>query len=87
MAQRSDFLWCYLRAQFHRFKARVGPMKAIIAVAASMFTAAYHMLATSSEYKDLGAAHFDRRDHAKLAKRRVRRLQDPGLKVTVSQAA
>jgi hypothetical protein len=35
----------------------------------------------------LGAAHFDRRDHAKLAKRLVRRLEDLGLKVTVSQAA
>jgi transposase len=77
----------YLRAQFHRLKARVGPMKAIIAVAASMLTAAFHMLTTGSEYKDLGAAHFDRRDHAKLAKRLVRRLEDLGLKVTVSQAA
>ncbi len=77
----------YLRAQFHRLKARRGPMKAIIAVAASMLTAAFHMLSTGSEYKDLGAAHYDRRDHAKLAKRLVRRLEDLGLKVTVSQAA
>ena len=77
----------YLRAQFHRLKSRVGPMKAIIAVAASMLTAAFHMLSTGSEYKDLGAAHFDRRDHAKLAKRLVRRLEDLGLKVTVEQAA
>jgi hypothetical protein len=77
----------YLRAQFHRLKARVGPMKAIIAVAASMLTAAYHMLATGSEYKDLGPAHFDRRDHAKLARQLVRRLENLGLKVTVSEAA
>jgi transposase len=77
----------YLRAQFHRLKSRVGPMKAIIAVAASMLTAAFHMLSTGAAYKDLGAAHFDRRDHAKLAKRLVRRLEDLGLKVTVSQAA
>jgi len=77
----------YLRAQFYRLKGRVGPMKAIIAVAASMLTSAYHMLATGSEYKDLGAAHFDRRDHAQLAKRLVRRLENLGLKVTVSEAA
>jgi transposase len=38
----------YLRAQFHRLKGRVGPMKAIIAVAASMLTSAYHMLATGA---------------------------------------
>lgn len=77
----------YLRAQFHRLKSRVGPMKAIIAVAASMLTAAFHMLTTGREYLDLGAAHFDRRDHAKLTKRLVRRLEDLGLKVTVEQAA
>jgi transposase len=76
----------YLRDQFHRLKSRAGPMKAIIAVAASMLTAAFHMLSSGSEYKDLGAAHFDR-DHAKLAKRLVRRLEDLGLKVTVEKAA
>jgi transposase len=77
----------YLRAQFHRLKSRAGPMKAIIAVAASMLTSAFHMLSSGSEYKGLGAAHFDRRDRAKLAKRLVRRLEDLGLKVTVEQAA
>jgi len=77
----------YLRAQFHRLKSRLGPMKAIIAVASSMLTSAFHMLTTGSEYKDLGATHFDRRDHAKLAKRLVRRLEDLGLKVSVEKAA
>jgi transposase len=77
----------YLRAQFHRLKSRVGPMKAIIAVAASMLGAVFHMLTTGSEYKDLGASHFDRRDQAKLAKRLVRRLEGLGLKVTVEQQA
>jgi transposase len=77
----------YLRAQFHRLKTRVGPMKAIIAVAASMLTAAFHMLTTGSEYKELTGAYFDRRDHAKLAKRLVRRLEDLGLKVTLEQVA
>lgn len=77
----------YLRAQFHRLKARIGPMKAIIAVSASMLTAAFHMLTTGSKYNDLTAAYFDRRDHAKLAKRLVRRLEDLGLKVSVEQAA
>jgi len=38
----------YLRAQFLRIKARRGPMKAIVAVAASMLTAAYHMLLTGA---------------------------------------
>jgi hypothetical protein len=62
-------------------------MKAIIAVASSMLTAAFHMLTTGSAYKELGAAYFDRRDHAKLPKRLVRRLEDLGLTVALSQAA
>lgn len=77
----------YLRAQFHRLKSRTGPMKAIIAVAASMLTAAFHMLTNGTLYEDLTAAHFDRRDATKLAKRLIRRLEDLGLKVTVAEAA
>jgi hypothetical protein len=77
----------YLRAQYYRLRGRVGPMKAIIAVAASMLTSVFHMLTQGSEYRELTGADFDRRDHAKLAKRLVRRLEDLGLKVTVSQAA
>ena len=34
----------YLQAQFLRLKTRRGPKKAILAVAASMLTATYHML-------------------------------------------
>jgi transposase len=77
----------YLRAKFHRLKSRVGPMKAIIAVAASMLTAAFHMLSSGAEYKELGAAYLDQRNHAKLEKSLVRRLENLGLKVTVEKAA
>jgi transposase len=77
----------YLRARYHRLKSRAGPMKAIVAIAASMLTAVFHMLTTGAAYKELTAAYFDRRDHAKLAKRLVRRLEDLGLQVTVQPAA
>ena len=56
----------YLQAQFHRLRARRGAKKAIGAVAASMLTAAYHMLKDGTFYDDLGPDHFDRR--AKQAK-------------------
>ena len=53
--------WCatrakntYLRAQFHRIRARRGPKKAIMAVAASILTAVYFMLRDGVEYRDLG---------------------------------
>jgi hypothetical protein len=48
----------YLRAQFYHVKARRGPRKAIIAVAASILTAAYHMLKEGKMYQDLGPNHF-----------------------------
>ena len=51
----------YLQAQFHRLRARRGAKKAIGAVAASILTAAYHMLKDGTFYQDLGADHFDRR--------------------------
>lgn len=76
----------YSRAQFLRIKSRRGPQKAILAVAASMLTAAYHMLKDRVDYRDLGADHFDRRDKAKLAKRLIARLHDLGLTVEVRAA-
>ena len=77
----------YLQAQFLRLKSRRGPKKAILAVAASMLTAAYHMLNHGVDYRDLGADHFDRRDKTKLANRLIRRLHDLGLEVDIRPAA
>ena len=76
----------YLRAQFLRLKSRRGPKKAIVAVAASMLTAAYYMLKDDVDYHDLGADHFDRRDKAKLAKRLVARLHELGFTVELRAA-
>jgi transposase len=73
----------YLQAQFLRIKSRRGPKKAILAVAASMLTAAYHMLKNGVEYRDLGAHHFDRRDKAKTIGRLLRRLNDLGCPVEI----
>jgi len=47
----------YLHAQFVRLKSRRGPKKAIVAVAASMLTAAYFMLRDGVEYHDLGGTY------------------------------
>jgi transposase len=71
----------YLRVQFLRIKSRRGPKKAILAVAASMLTAAYYMLRDGVEYRDLGPSHFDRHDRTKTIHRLVRRLKDLGCAV------
>jgi transposase len=76
----------YLQAQFHRLRARRGVKKAIIAVAASMLTAAWHMLRNGAEWHDLGAAHFDRANVHKTANRLIRRLQQIGYTVQVTPA-
>jgi transposase len=68
----------YYKAQFNRLKARLGPKKAICAVAASMLTAIYHMLKDGVEHKDLGAGHFDRRPAAVKVNRLVAQLAKLG---------
>ncbi len=77
----------YLRAQFLRIKSRRGAKKAIIAVAASMLTAAFHMLRDGVEYRDLGPAHLERHDKTKTINRLVKRLRDLGCAVEIPQAA
>lgn len=74
----------YLQAQFHRIRARHGAKKAIIAVAVSMLTAAWHMPRDGTEWHDLGAAHFDRADATKTANRVIRRLQQIGYAVQIT---
>jgi transposase len=74
----------YLQAQFHRVRARRGAKKAICAVAASMLTAAYHMLKDGTDYDDLGPNHFDQRSKEAQTRRLVRRLADLGYAVEIS---
>lgn len=77
----------YFRAQYLRLKSRRGPMKAIVAVAASLLTAAYYMLRRDQDYRDLGADHFHRRDRVRLVAGLTRRLQHLGYEVTLRPAA
>ena len=74
----------YLRAQFHRIKARRGAKKAIMAVAASILTAIYHMLKNGTKYQDLGPDHFDRRSKQQQTHRLVKRLADLGYAVALA---
>jgi len=74
----------YLQAQLHRLRARRGPKKAVCAVAASILTAAYHMLRDGTAYRDLGPDHFDRRSKEVQARRLVRRLAALGYAVELT---
>jgi transposase len=77
----------YLHAQFHRIRSRRGAKKAILAVAASMLTAAYYIIKNGTEYQDLGVDYFHRRDQKKGAMRLVQRLHQMGYSVQLSDAA
>ena len=77
----------YLQAQFYRIKARRGPNKAIMAVAASILTAIYHMLKDGTMYQDLGRDHFDRRSTDQQKKSLIKRLADLGYAVEIKPLA
>lgn len=84
VAVRTD---SYYRAQYQRLRARRGAKKAIVAVAASMLTTIYYMLRDRSEYRELGADHFDRQNMARTVARLTARLEKLGYKVDIRTAA
>lgn len=81
----------YLSAQFRRFCRRFGKKgegKAIFAVAHTMLVIAWHLLANETDYVELGADYFARRDDAKTREGYlIRQLQALGHKVTLEPAA
>jgi transposase len=86
--------WCasrtkgsYLQTQYLRLRSRRGAKKAVCAVAASILTAAYHMLKNGTAYQDLGASYFDNRAKDKQALRLVNRLKNLGFEVQLTPLA
>jgi transposase len=79
----------YYGAQYRRLKARIGDKKAILAVAASILTAIYHMLRDGASHRDLGAAYLAHREGDKeaIAQRLARRLRALGYHIDLKAAA
>ena len=77
----------YLRARFFRLKARRGPKKAIMAIAADMLRATYFILSRGVPYHDLGADYYDRLDTNKARSSLVRRLKNLGYEVQLTPVA
>jgi transposase len=77
----------YYRSQFLRLRARRGPKKAVVAVAASMLTAIYYILRDGVEYHELGGQYFARLDRTNVTQRLVKRLRDLGYHVQLEEAA
>ena len=68
----------YLHAQFLSVRSRRGARKAIIAVAASILTAIYHMLKNGTPYRDLGPQHLDNRNKEARVRRLLTSLRNLG---------
>ena len=77
----------YLRAQYHRLAARRGKKKALVAVGHTILVIAYHLLHDQTAYRDLGPTYFDQRDHERLSRRLVKRLEGLGYTVNLERPA
>jgi transposase len=77
----------YVKAKFHRLRARRGYKRAAMAVAHKILVAAYHMLANGSDYRDLGEGYLDQRAHRTITTSLVRRLQRLGYDVYLQPKA
>jgi transposase len=75
----------YFQAQYRRFAGRRKKKQAIVAVAHSILATAYYILKYDRKYKDLGADHFDRIARDKIRRYHVKRLQDLGYKVELTE--
>jgi transposase len=78
----------YLSAQFWRLARRIGKKKAAVAVGHSILVACWHILATNTDYADLGGDWFTRRTDADRRRdHHIAQLQDLGYSVTLHKVA
>ena len=84
---RSTYQRYLLSSTVLRLKARRGPKKAAIAVAASLLTAAYHMLKNGTSHQDLGADFLVKQDKARIVTKLASRIKDLGYGVSITPPA
>ena len=71
----------YLGARYHRLAPRLGKQKTIVAIEHSILTAVWHMLTTDTDYHDLGADYFTRRDPEQAMRRLTRQANALGFTI------
>lgn len=74
----------YLPTQYRRLAARRGRKRAIVAVAHTLVTDIYHMLAHATPYSDLGADYFDRRERDRKEQRALATLRNLGYDISLT---
>ena len=75
------------QARYHGLKARIGPKKAAVAVAANLLRVIYHMLKDGTFYQDLGPAYRRPQNPARAAGNLAKRIRALGYQVDIRKAA
>ena len=79
----------FLKSRYHRLAARRGKKRAIVAVARSILTSAWHILTYRQPYRELGGDYFDqRRKDAKVSyfTRQLERLTGGAVRIELRTA-
>jgi transposase len=77
----------YLGAMYRRTAARKGKKRAAINVAHAMLRIAYYLLTREEMYVDLGEDYFDKQKQQSIVKYAVRRLENLGYSVTITEVS
>ena len=62
-------------------------MRSAVAIGHKILMGAYHMLATGTDYKDLGAGYLDQLNSHRSAGNMVRQLREMGYDVQINKKA
>jgi transposase len=73
----------FLGEQYRRLSQRIGAKKALMAVAHSILVIVYHLLKEHKEYEELGDHFVQEREHERIKKQTVRRLERLGYQVSL----
>lgn len=77
----------YLGAMYRRVASRKGKKRAAITVAHAMLRIAYYLLIRKEMYVDLGEDYFDKQKQQSIVRNSVRRLENLGYTVTITEAS
>jgi transposase len=72
---------------YRRTAARKGKKRAGIVVAHAMLRIAYYLLTRKEMYVDLGEDFFDKQKQASIVRNSVRRLENLGYNVSISEVS
>jgi transposase len=77
----------YLGALYRRTAGRKGKKRAAIVVAHAILRIAYYLLTRKEMYVDLGEDYFDKQRQVSIVRHSVRRLENLGYRVTITEAS